>query len=233
MSSNKKNNDLDEYTIPINYKLDASLFGIEIKWKRFGESVLMGIAVFLAISFIFSAIGFYGFLSMILELASPVVAFVISMNGVKGVSLLEYIRRILHFRRIKKKYGEPDEKYLEQYENELEKERQRKKKIAEKEQKQKEAYNEQGLDVGNLTPKELKQAAKLEKKRKKYEEQIKRKMIKAGEDPVKVAALHIPLEEKKKKEQKETKKKHTTGIAIGAAAVVIFALLVVFMRKRM
>ena len=40
-------------------------------------------------------------------------------------------------------------------------------------------------------------------------------------------------EEKKKKEQKETKKKHTTGIAIGAAAVVIFALLVVFMRKRM
>ena len=38
---------------------------------------------------------------------------------------------------------------------------------------------------------------------------------------------------KKKKEQKETKKKHTTGIAIGAAAVVIFALLVVFMRKRM
>ena len=33
----------------------------------------------------------------------------------------------------------------------------------------------------------------------------------------------------------ETKeqKKHTTGIAIGAAAVVIFALLVVFMRKRM
>ena len=32
---------------------------------------------------------------------------------------------------------------------------------------------------------------------------------------------------------KETKKKHTTGIAIGAAAVVIFALLVVFMRKRM
>ena len=114
---------------------------------------------------------------MILELASPVVAFVISMNGVKGVSLLEYIRRILHFRRIKKKYGEPDEKYLEQYENELEKERQRKKKIAEKEQKQKEAYNEQGLDVGNLTPKELKQAAKLEKKRKKYEEQIKRKMI--------------------------------------------------------
>lgn len=200
MSSNKKNNDLDEYTIPINYKLDASLFGIEIKWKRFGESVLMGIAVFLAISFIFSAIGFYGFLSMILELASPVVAFVISMNGVKGVSLLEYIRRILHFRRIKKKYGEPDEKYLEQYENELEKERQRKKKIAEKEQKQKEAYNEQGLDVGNLTPKELKQAAKLEKKRKKYEEQIKRKMIKAGEDPVKVAALHIPLEEKKKKE---------------------------------
>ena len=40
-------------------------------------------------------------------------------------------------------------------------------------------------------------------------------------------------EEKKKKEQKETKKKHTTGIAIGVAAVVIFALLVVFMRKRM
>ena len=40
-------------------------------------------------------------------------------------------------------------------------------------------------------------------------------------------------EEKKKKEQKETKKKHTIGIAIGAAAVVIFALLVVFMRKRM
>ena len=40
-------------------------------------------------------------------------------------------------------------------------------------------------------------------------------------------------EEKKKKEQKETKKKHTTGIAIGAVAVVIFALLVVFMRKRM
>ncbi|WP_249182977.1 hypothetical protein [Anaerostipes sp. Marseille-Q3525] len=40
-------------------------------------------------------------------------------------------------------------------------------------------------------------------------------------------------EEKKKKEQKETKKKHTTGIAIGVVAVVIFALLVVFMRKRM
>ena len=39
--------------------------------------------------------------------------------------------------------------------------------------------------------------------------------------------------EEKKKEQKETKKKHTTGIAIGVAAVVIFALLVVFMRKRM
>ena len=40
-------------------------------------------------------------------------------------------------------------------------------------------------------------------------------------------------EEKKKKEQKETKKKNTTGIAIGAVAVVIFALLVVFMRKKM
>ena len=43
----------------------------------------------------------------------------------------------------------------------------------------------------------------------------------------------LTKEEKKKKEQKETKKKHTTGIAIGVAAVVIFALLVVFMRKRM
>ena len=42
------------------------------------------------------------------------------------------------------------------------------------------------------------------------------------------------IEEKKNSTVKtETKKKHTTGIAIGVAAVVIFALLVVFMRKRM
>ena len=62
MSSNKKNNDLDEYTIPINYKLDASLFGIEIKWKRFGESVLMGIAVFFQqYLFILQSFGFLGF----------------------------------------------------------------------------------------------------------------------------------------------------------------------------
>ena len=41
------------------------------------------------------------------------------------------------------------------------------------------------------------------------------------------AAASLAQYESKKKEQKETKKKHTTGIAIGAAAVVIFALLVV------
>lgn len=202
MSSNNENkeNELDSYIIPINYKLDASLFGIEIKWKRFGESLLIGIAVFMATSFLFSTLNYYGFMSLILEFVVTVVAFVISMNGIKGVSLLEYIRRFLHFRQIKKKYGEPDEKYLEEYEKDLEKERQKKKKIEDKERKQKESYSEQGLDVGNLSPREMKQAAKLEKKRKKHEEQIKRKMIKAGEDPVKVASMHIPLEKKEKKE---------------------------------
>ena len=44
----------------------------------------------------------------------------------------------------------------------------------------------------------------------------------------------VTTETKEQKQQKEeTKKKHTAGIAIGAAAVVIFALLVVFMRKGM
>lgn len=33
----KKENELNTYFIPLNYKLDASLFGIEIKWKRVGE----------------------------------------------------------------------------------------------------------------------------------------------------------------------------------------------------
>ena len=197
---NKKDNELDEYIIPINYKLDASVFGIEIKWKRFGESLIIGFFIFIAVSSLFSMFNFFGFTSLLLELFSTIIAFAISMNGIKGVSLLEYIRRMLHFRQIKKLYGKPDEKYLEEYEKDLEKERQKKIKIAEKELKQKQAYDDQGIDVENLSPRELKQAAKLEKKRKKQEEQIKRKMIKSGEDPVKVAAMRIPLEQKEKKD---------------------------------
>lgn len=198
---NEKNeNELNTYFIPLNYKLDASLFGIEIKWKRVGESVLIGLIAFFCISYLFTTIGFFGFKSLIVEFSATVILFLVSMNGIKGVSLLEYFRRMLHFRQIKKMYGEPDEKYLEEYEKELEKERQKKIKLAEKELKQKKNYSEQGMDIGDLTPRELKQAAKLEKKRKKQEEQIKRKMIKAGEDPVKVAAMQIPLEKKEKKE---------------------------------
>ena len=45
--------------------------------------------------------------------------------------------------------------------------------------------------------------------------------------------IYMLYEKQKKNYQKDTKKNHTSGIAIGAAAVVIFALLVVFMRKRM
>ena len=196
----KKENELNTYIIPLNYKLDASLFGIEIKWRRFGESVVIGLIAFFCISYLFTTIGFFGFKSLIVEFTAMIISFLISMNGIKGVSLLEYFRRMLHFRQIKKIYGEPDEKYLEEYEKELEKERQKKIKLAEKELKQKKSYSEQGIDVGDLSPRELKQAAKLEKKRKKQEEQIKRKMIKNGEDPVKVAAMRIPLEQKEKKD---------------------------------
>lgn len=42
----KKENELNTYIIPLNYKLDASLFGIEIKWRRFGESVVIGLIAF-------------------------------------------------------------------------------------------------------------------------------------------------------------------------------------------
>ena len=110
----KKENELNTYFIPLNYKLDASLFGIEIKWKRVGESVLIGLIAFFCISYLFTTIGFFGFKSLIVEFSATVILFLVSMNGIKGVSLLEYFRRMLHFRQIKKMYGEPDEKYLEE-----------------------------------------------------------------------------------------------------------------------
>ena len=55
------------------------------------------------------------------------------------------------------------------------------------------------IDVGDLSPRELKQAAKLEKKRKKQEEQIKRKNDQKWRRSVKVAAMRIPLRTKGEK----------------------------------
>lgn len=205
MENQNKDEELKTYRIPLNFQIDAAYFGIIIKWRRFGESLVIGAIVLVATILTLSSMGIKGLVNLIAGAGMAIIGFAISMHGISGVSLFEYLTRISHFMRTKKVLGPPDEEYLEKYELSLMKEREKIQKEIEKEQKELESFVDNtstNEELKGYSSKEIRKAAKLEAKRKKREQKIKKEMIRNGEDPVKVASIYIPLEEKKKEEQK-------------------------------
>lgn len=208
MSENsKQDEELNTYRIPLNFQIDAAPFGFIIKWRRLGESLGIGLLSLVVTVLLLNSIGIKGLTNLLAGAIIAIIGFAISMNGINGVSLIEYILRISHFLRTKTfgVYGKPDEDYLEKYEKALMKEREKYQRKSEKEHREIDSLLTmiQGENLQGQSAKEIKKAVKLEAKRKKREQKIKKEMIRNGEDPVKVAAIYIPLDKKEKVDEKE------------------------------
>lgn len=194
----RKDETINIYRIPMNFKIDASFLGFTIQWKRLFESLVVGVLCFITVLIIGGMFSLDAKMMLIVELLGFIGGTAASMVGVNGVSLFDYILRIMHFLKERKVYGPPDEEYMEQYELEVEKERSKSEKNDPKEKKSKVKRNGIGEKVDKKT-------IKREKKRKAYEKKIKEEMLRQGEDPVKVASMYIELPENEKEKKKQRK----------------------------
>lgn len=193
----RKDEKINTYVIPQNFKVDASFLGFTIQWKRLIESLAVGVILFFVALIVGSMLFTDSGVLLIVELLAFIAGTAISMVGINGVSWFDYIFRIRHFLKERKVYGPPEEEYLEKYEQELDRERQKNEKETSDQTKNKIKNRKKR----NNAPKQKvdKRALKQEKKRKAYEKKIKEEMLRQGEDPVKVASLYIELPEKDRK----------------------------------
>lgn len=198
----RKDEKLKIYRIPLNFKIDASVLGFTIEWKRLFESLAVGAICFLTALMIGGMFSLDAKVMLGIEALGFIGGTAASMVGINGVSLLDYLLRIFHFMKERKVYGPPDEAYRERYELELDKERVKNQKnintkfddANSKSSKKKRGGKKEKVD---------KKALKMEKKRKAYEKKIKEQMIRQGEDPVKVASLYIELPKNDKNKEKQ------------------------------
>ena len=198
----RKDEKLKIYRIPLNFKIDASVLGFTIEWKRLFESLAVGAICFLTALMIGGMFSLDAKVMLGIEALGFIGGTAASMVGINGVSLLDYLLRIFHFMKERKVYGPPDEAYRERYELELDKERVKNQKNVNtkfddansKSSKKKRGGKKEKVD---------KKALKMEKKRKAYEKKIKEQMIRQGEDPVKVASLYIEFPKNDKNKEKQ------------------------------
>lgn len=199
----RKDEEIKVFRIPLNFKMDASFLGFTIQWKRLLESLAVGVACFAVVLILGSTFLADAKMLLVAEILAFIAGTAASMVGINGVSLLDYVMRILHFLKERKIYGPPDEEYLERYELGIDKEREKSQKNSEKKFERKKFHK-----TGNKKEKIDKKSLKKEKKRKAYEKKIKEQMLKQGEDPVKVASLYIELPEKDKNKERSQKAKN-------------------------
>ena len=119
----QKDQKLKIYRIPLNFKIDASVLGFTIEWKRLFESLAVGAICFLTALMIGGMFSLDAKVMLGIEALGFIGGTAASMVGINGVSLLDYLLRIFHFMKERKVYGSPDEGYRERYELELDKER--------------------------------------------------------------------------------------------------------------
>ena len=119
----RKDEKLKIYRIPLNFKIDASVLGFTIEWKRLFESLAVGAICFLTALMIGGMFSLDAKVMLGIEALGFIGGTAASMVGINGVSLLDYLLRIFHFMKERKVYGPPDEAYRERYELELDKER--------------------------------------------------------------------------------------------------------------
>ena len=119
----RKDENLKIYRIPLNFKIDASVLGFTIEWKRLFESLAVGAICFLTALMIGGMFSLDAKVMLGIEALGFIGGTAASMVGINGVSLLDYLLRIFHFMKERKVYGPPDEAYRERYELELDKER--------------------------------------------------------------------------------------------------------------
>lgn len=93
----RKDEKLKIYRIPLNFKIDASVLGFTIEWKRLFESLAVGAICFLTALMIGGMFSLDAKVMLGIEALGFIGGTAASMVGINGVSLLDYLLRIFHF----------------------------------------------------------------------------------------------------------------------------------------